>query len=97
MAISICLMICSYTSINVRVKYQTLEENRRAEEEMKESCTCSLNIIFKKYMAISICLMIWSYTSINVRVKYQILEENRRAVEEMKESCTCSLNIFFKK
>jgi len=47
MAVSIWLMFCSYTSINVRVKYQTLEANRRAEEQMKDICTFSLNIILK--------------------------------------------------
>lgn len=47
MRVSICFMFCSYTSINARVKYQTLEENRRAEEQMKDSCTYSLNIILK--------------------------------------------------
>jgi hypothetical protein len=29
------------------MKYQTLEENQRVEEQMKDSCTCSLNIILK--------------------------------------------------
>ena len=48
MAVSIRLRFCSYTSINVRVKYETLELNRRAEEQMKDSCTCSLNITLKK-------------------------------------------------
>jgi hypothetical protein len=47
MAVSISLMFCSYTSIKLRVKYQTLEENRRAEEQMKDSRTCSLNITLK--------------------------------------------------
>jgi len=35
MALSIPLMFCSYTSINVRVKYQTLEENLRADEQIR--------------------------------------------------------------
>jgi hypothetical protein len=33
------LMFCSYTSINVRVKYQIPEVNLRAEEQMKDNLT----------------------------------------------------------
>jgi hypothetical protein len=47
MAISVRLLFCSYKSIYVHVQYLTLDENRKAEEQITDSCTCSLNITKK--------------------------------------------------